>query len=307
MKVKRLTKAGYIRQILYQILPAKLYVKICYYWFSKKCMNINNPQRLSEKWWWVMYYNKKHYPDLICTVADKAEVISYLEERGFGNYIKKTYGIYDSVDDIDFSQLPNRFALKLSKASGYNVICTDKEKFDVDDAKAALRKMSFLLNKRKWISHELAWMNKGTARIVCEEFLEKKDGSQFTELNFYCFHGEPKFTLVINDYLQDNGDIDHNFTRNLYDVDWNPINVEANHQRQGRWIEKPTEYDEAVKVARSLAKDFLFIRIDLYVGDGRILFSEITPAPAGLTCFEPDEYDFIFCNMLTLPDENVFV
>ena len=306
IKIKRTKLVGYIRQLLYITLPTRQYVKVCYRWFSKGSIDLDHPKRLSEKWWWVMYYNEKHCPDLIRRIADKYEVTEYMQEKGYGKYLKKMFGVYDSPDEIDFDSLPDKFALKLTKASGYNIICTDKSKLDVEEVKRALREMLFILNKQKWTAHNLAWINEGKARIICEEFLEKKDGSQFLELNFYCCNGVPKFTLVVNDYLDDDGKIGHDYTRNLYDADWNPLPVEANYQKMGYVIPKPEEYEEAYCLALELAKDFLFLRVDLYVGDGRVILSELTPAPAGLTHFEPEEWDYRFGDMLELPNVKVF-
>ena len=306
VKVRRSSAAGVIRQMMYLALPARQYVKICYWWGSRRKMNVRNMRRLSEKWWYCMYYNKKYKRELVQTIADKYRVQDYLREKGYGKYLKKCYGVYNDPEEIDFSSLPDRFALKLTQANGYNVICTGKQKFDIEEAKKTLKEMLYVVNKQKWMFHDLAWISEGDARIVCEEFLEKADGTSFEELNIYCFNGKPRMTLIVNDYLQDDGDIDHNFTRNYYDINWNPIPVKVSGSEIGYNINKPPEYEEAIALAEALSKDFLFIRVDLYVGDGKVIFSELTPAPAGLRYFEPDEYDFYFGDMLTLPDEKVF-
>ncbi len=297
---------GIARQMLYLTLPTREYVQICYRWNSKRKMNIDNMRRLSEKWWYCMYYNKKYNKELTQIIADKYKVQDYMRKKGLGKYLKTCYGVYDDPDEIDFSSLPDRYALKLTQANGYNVICTGKSKFDIEETKKTLKEMLHVVNTQKWMFHDLAWISEGKARIVCEEYLEKADGTNFEELNIYCFNGKPRVTLIVNDYLQDDGDIDHNFTRNLYDIDWNPIPVKVSGNEIGYTIEKPAEYEEAISLAEELSKDFLFLRVDLYVGDGKVILSELTPAPAGLLYFEPDEYDFIFGDMLELPDKKVF-
>lgn len=306
VKVNRSSLLGYVREVMYRVLPARQYVQLCYWWTSKKKMNIDNMRRLSEKWWYCMYYNEKYNKKTIQIIADKYKVQDYIKEKGYGKYLKTCYGVYDDPDEIDFASLPEKFALKLTQANGYNVICTGRSHFDVDEAKATLNAMLHVVNDQKWMFHELAWISEGKARIVCEEFLEKADGSDFLELNIYCFNGKPAMTLIVNDYLQDNGDIDHNFSRNLYDIDWKPIPVKVCGNEIGYTINKPAEYDDAISLAAELSKGFLLLRVDLYVGDGKIILSELTPAPAGLRFFEPDEYDFIFGDMLKLPDEKVF-
>lgn len=46
-------------------------------------------------------------------------------------------------------------------------------------------------------------------------------------------------------------------------------------------IPRPKEFDEMVYVARTLAKGWPFVRVDLYVHDGRVFFGEMTFHPAG--------------------------
>ena len=306
VKVKYSSWKGYLREIMFRTLPTKTYVSLCYRMISKRKMNIDNPRRLSEKWWYCMYYNKKHNKELIQIIADKADVQDYMREKGLGQYLKKCYGIFDDPDQIDFSVLPDKFAMKLTQANGYNIICMDKSKLDIEETKRTLREMLKVLDKKTWMFHDLAWISEKKARIVVEEFLEKEDGSNYLELNIYCFNGKPTMTLIVNDYLQEDGDIDHNFTRNFYDIDWNPIPVKVSGNEIGYTIDKPEEYEDAIKLAEELSKDFLLLRVDLYVGDGKIILSELTPAPAGLVYFEPDEYDFKFGDMLELPDVKVF-
>ncbi len=303
---KDITFSGLIRQVLYIVLPSKMYIKFCYKHFSNRTINLREPKRLSEKWWWCMYYNKKYCPDLIRRVADKYEVQGYMQELKKGKYLKKTYGVYTNPEEINFNDLPDRFAIKITQESGLNIICTNKESLDVEATKKKLKDMLELAKFGKWRKHDLAWINNGNAKIIVEEFIEKKNGEPFDEIRFLCFNGEPKFEYVVNDYLDSKGDVKHSYTRNTYDLDWNPIKVRMGGFEEGYTIKKPREYEEALALARDLCKEFLFLRLDLYVGDGKVYLSEFTVAPAGLNVFSPDCYDFIFGDMLKLPDVDLF-
>lgn len=253
-----------------------------------------------------MYYNKKYCPELIKMVADKYDAYKYMEKIGEKKYLKKLYGVYNDPDEINFDLLPNKFALKITQESGLNIICIDKKKLNIDETKVNLRKMLNLAKRCAWRKHELAWINNRNPKILVEEFLEKNNGEFFDELRFFCFNGEPKFVLVLNDYLNKDGEKEHHPTRNIYDIDWNPIKVKMSNEDIGYVIEKPSEYEEALSLAKRLCKEFLFLRVDLYVGDGKVYLSEFTVAPAGFNRFEPDKYDYIFGNMLTLPNVKVF-
>ena len=192
-------------------------------------------------------------------MVDKYAVRDFVKERIGEEYLIPMLGVWDSPDQIDFSVLPDKFAMKLTQANGYNIICMDKSKLDIEETKRTLREMLKVLDKKTWMFHDLAWISEKKARIVVEEFLEKEDGSNYLELNIYCFNGKPTMTLIVNDYLQEDGDIDHNFTRNFYDIDWNPIPVKVSGNEIGYTIDKPEEYEDAIKLAEELSKDFLSV------------------------------------------------
>lgn len=126
--IRNITIGGLIRQVLFFCLPKTVYVKICYRYFSKRKIDLKNPKRLSEKWWCV-YYNKKYCSDIIKKVADKYTVHEYMEEKGKETFLKKLYGVYDSLEEIDFNDLPDKFALKITQESGLNIICVDKAQY----------------------------------------------------------------------------------------------------------------------------------------------------------------------------------
>ena len=63
----------------------------------------------------------------------------------------------------------------------------------------------------------------------------------------------------------------------------------------------PHNAQELSAVAEKLAEQFLFVRVDLYNVDGRIVFSELTfHSGGGLIPFEPKEYDRKFGRLLGL-------
>ena len=69
--------------------------------------------------------------------------------------------IYDNVEQINLTELPNKFVLKCNHGSSFNIFCTDKNKFNLTKAK-------YLLNK---------WMNTNFGTIGNEfqyYFIEKK-------------------------------------------------------------------------------------------------------------------------------------
>ena len=60
--------------------------------------------------------------------------------------------------------------------------------------------------------------------------------------------------------------------------------------------------DEILKLAEKLSKGIPFIRIDFYIVEGKIYFSELTFFPAsGFEGYDPPEWDRKFGDWLSLP------
>ena len=87
-------------------------------------------------------------------------------------------------------------------------------------------------------------------------------------------------------------------------MDWSRIQVENHYPNFNEHITRPTEsdFDLMVRISKSIAKEFPFVRCDFYKQPNGFKFSEMTFYHWGATCgFTPSEYDCIFGDMLELP------
>jgi hypothetical protein len=79
-------------------------------------------------------------------------------------------------------------------------------------------------------------------------------------------------------------------TRNLYDTDWRRLPVRLtldNHAPDPR----PPELDRMIALALKLAAPFEFLRVDLYLCEGRLIVGELTSYPgAGFERFIPSDF-----------------
>jgi hypothetical protein len=90
--------------------------------------------------------------------------------------------------------------------------------------------------------------------------------------------------------------------RNLYDTDWNVIDVSYLYPKAENNVEPPENLTEILEIASMLASDFPFVRVDLYNIKGKIIFGEMTFYPeSGTGLFKPLEYDNKLGNLFTLP------
>lgn len=264
-----------------------------YYAKSGRLPNIDNPILFSEKMQWIKLYYRD---DLMTVCADKYAVREWIEEKGYSEMLNELYEVYENEQDIDLSKLPNKFALKASHGSGWNLIVHDKNKINW-----------FLWRKiiRSWLKHNIFWAGREwiyteiKPRIVCEKFL-KDDSGMLMDYKFHCFNGEPKFVQV----NQGRGDEFH--TQNFYDLDWNiqPFGKDIMPRSEVE-ISPPQQLENMIKIGKDLSSTFSYARVDFYEVNNKIVFGEITFFPAaGYPDFRPEEYDLIWGEMLSLSKKN---
>lgn len=294
MDYKKIIKNQDIRfKILHflRFVPDSLIIKIQYRIKLGRKLNLKNPQRYSEKLQW---YKLKYRTPLMTKCADKYGVREYIESKGLKHILNKLYAVYDEVDEINLDKLPKKFVIKTTNGSGTNILCKDKTKISICEIKKLLNKWI----KRDYFAAGREWAYKDVIpRIVVEEYLEDEK-NQFEGINdykFICFNGKPKYIVF---------DVDRqvNHKRNIYDINWNFIDVNTDHPNFGDCVAKPEGLDEMLKVVKILAKDFPCVRVDLYWVNGKVYFGELTFYPwTGYVQFDSDEFDFILGKQFTLP------
>lgn len=233
-------------------------------------MNINSPKTFSEKLQWL----KKNGPvELKSRLADKYNVREWVAQKIGAEYLvdllplnRRGDKVVSNVSDIDFDLLPKEFVLKLTKGSGFNIICKNKADLKIDQVKSKLA--SWLKINNYYLSREPQY--RGANQIICEKMLEYN----ITDYKFFCFGGVPKFVEL---YIDRFG----NHRKLFYDMDWRKAGfTTANDSMEGE-VAKPEEFEEMKKIASTLSQDWPFVRVDLYVHDHKVYFGEMTFHPAG--------------------------
>ena len=124
-------------------------------------------------------------------------------------------------------------------------------------------------------------------RIIAEQFIECPGKIDLTDYKIFCFNGEPKYIQVIQDRHTKE-------TIDFFDTNWNHmdfIGLNKNARNAKVVPTKPKKLDIMLNIARQLAKDTIFIRVDLYSIDIKIFFGELTFYPAsGLGTIYPNEW-----------------
>ena len=248
-----------------------------YHW-----MKISTPKGFSEKLQWL----KKHGPtDLKTKLADKYDVREWVKEKIGIEYLvdllplnKSGKMVTSDVNDIDFDQLPQEFVLKLTKGSGFNIICKEKAKLNIQDTRKKLAQ--WLKIDNYLLSREPHY--KGQNKIICERMLEYN----ITDYKFFCFAGIPTYVELFIDRFGKHRKV-------FYDMEWRKAGfTTANDPMDGEAV-RPSEFDEMVRIATKLSEGWPFVRVDLYVHGGKVYFGEMTFHPAGgYTPITPIEWEY---------------
>lgn len=285
MRLKLLTLLNWI--------PDKAMIKFQYRLKTGRKLNLKNPVRYTEKLqWYKLYYRDP----LMAQCADKYTVHKYVKSRGLGSILNELYGVYDSINDIDFDKLPNEFVLKRTNGGGGNdiIICNDKSKFDI---KKALEKMNnwTKINKngggREWVYYKVK------PRIIAEKLISAYD-NDLVDYKFFCFNGKPYCLYIINGRK-----LGEEIKLGIFDLKYNQLPYFRDDEKKIlKCPKKPRNFDEMVNIAKYLSEDFPHVRVDLYNVHEKVIFGELTFFDgSGYQSYEPDEFDFILGEQFKLP------
>lgn len=281
LRVKLLTFLSWI--------PDSIMLRLQYWLQTGRRLNLKNPKRFTEKL--QLYKMKYRNPDMLrCT--DKYEVRKYIEEKGFGQYLIPLIGVYNSVEEIDYSKLPDKFVAKTTDGGGGNqvLICKDKHLISEEVFKERLKGWMSARKVKKHVGREWAYENDYPRRIIIEELIGagnvKKDVSDY---KFFCFNGKVFYIYGISDRK-----VGVSAQFGIYDRDFKKLDVSRNDERpQDVPLLKPLNFDIMIFIAECLSKDFPHVRVDLYNFEGKIYFGELTFYDgSGYMTFTPDSFDF---------------
>lgn len=268
------------------LVPDGIMLRLQYWMQTGRKLNLKNPKRFTEKL--QLYKMKYRNPDMLrCT--DKYEVRKYINEKGLSDYLIPLIGIYNSVEEIDYSKLPNQFVAKSTDGGGGNqvLICKDKSALSEESFKERLSEWMSARKVKKQAGREWAYENDFPRRIIIEELIGSSN-EDLKDYKFFCFDGKVAYIYGLSDRK-----VGESVRLGVYDVDFNKLDVSRNDERpQDVPLQKPINFNEMKSIAGCLSKDFPHVRVDLYNIDGRIYFGELTFYDgSGYMTFNPDSFD----------------
>lgn len=261
-------------------IPDEIFLKIVYWGELGKKLNLKNPTTFNEKLNWKKIYDRK---TIYTTMADKYSVKKYVSDRIGERYVTPLYGVWEKFEDIDFEKLPDSFVLKTTHDSGGVVLCKRKQNLDK-------QKIGTILNERLkknyfWWRREWPYKNI-VPRIIAEEYMVDSEHEYLPVYKIFCFHGTPRIIQCIQNDKTTHETIDY------FDTKWNLLDLRQNFPNSQNPLKRPEKLDEMLSIASKLSEGFDFLRVDLYLINSEIKFSEFTfYTDAGINVFSPPKWD----------------
>lgn len=280
------------------MLPDGAFIRFHYFRVNGRLPNLRNPQLFTEKLQWLKLHD---YNPLMTTCADKVRVRDYVASTIGDKHLIPLLDVSPTAEDLRFEDYPSRYILKVNHGSGANVVVIDDmmklndrvEPFDRDRVIGALRcslRKNYSKIGRESQYHDIRRM------VLVEPLLE--DATSYPLLRDYkvhVFNGRAEFVTVISDRGSD-------MKESWFDRDWRPVDLSFLTRRRNE-VQKPAELGQMLQMAEMLAGNFPYVRVDLYLVEGEVMFGEMTFHPAsGFMRFFSPEADAIMGSLLSLPD-----
>ncbi len=274
---------GSIARPFVKCISPTLYVKLQYRYITHHKLHLNPPVRYTEKLQYLRLYVYPKWKE-VSRCAGRVGARDYVKEKGYGDNLIPIYGVFDRFSDIPFDSLPDRFVMKCSHASGWNILVKDKASLDLNAAKKKFD---------HWLSSDYGkkTVERHYSPIKPQIIIEKWMGDPSSlpvEYKIHVYNGKAKNLYVVTGRGKD-------IRYTELTTAWEPFDGSQFNgwKKADVCPEKPKDWDAMVKMAEDLCAPFPFVRCDLYEIDGKIYFSEMTFTPAkGTLILDDDSCDF---------------
>ncbi|GEM_PF-365285 len=262
-------------------------------WFTKVEMllflgywpNLKNPRSFNEK---IVYRKLYVNVPLAKVLCDKLAARDYVREKtGRADILNDLYWVGTDANDIPFDSLPNKYVIKVTHGSGWNIFVKDK---------TAIKREEIRVNVTTWLKSKYSLSSTMISekhyddippKIIIEKFIDDLKWGFPLDYKFFCFYGKAYYIQV---------DVDRfgAHKRILFNINWQEMPFSYAYPKSKERIDKPFKFEEMKLIAEQIAQGLEFCRVDLYNPDEKgIFFGEITLYPeSGLGRFIPREWDF---------------
>lgn len=263
-----------------RFLNDEQYNRVLYTLRTGRIANVRSPETFNEH-----ILSRKIFNDesSLTIYTDKYSVRDYVESVIGSNYLVQNFGVWSRCENIDFDTLPEKFVLKATHGSGWNILVRNKAEANWNDI---LKKLNHALRSNYYYKSREKNYRDISPRIVCEELLETKDPRGLIDVKVFCFFGVPRFFAVT---YQKNG-VTH---YGAFLADGSRVDIRSRYA-QVNDEDILLRKKDVLTLAEKLAAQFDFVRVDFYLQDEKIKFSELTfHSGGGIRPIEPISIDYM--------------
>ena len=266
-----------------RVLPDRLYLAVGHLIYFGRWPDYRQPRSFNEH---IQAYMLRCRSPLLQLAADKAAARQWVIEQVGDTHVLPQLGLWTHAEAVPLRTLARPCVLKPTVGSGRVIFLRENDPPLDTAAEAALR-----LEMQRWLDTDFSrqsreWCYSGLrGRLLAEPMLNdpREPGGIPPDHKVYVIGGAVRFIQV------DRGRFGCH-TRNLYDTDWRLLPARLtldNHAPDPR----PAELDAMIALALKLAAPFEFLRVDLYLCEGRLIVGELTSYPgAGFERFMPSDF-----------------
>jgi TupA-like ATPgrasp len=241
--------------------------------------NLIAPHSFSEKIQYRKLFDRRPY---LTQTSDKLAVRDYAK-RLLGKDLAPEL-LFRTTDPstIPFASLPQRFVVKATHGSGWNVVVHDRDEMD---------KCALLTTCERWMRTNYAssrdeWAYTNVPRqIIVEEFLDDGSGISPADIKLFVFNQRVRVVQIDAARFGEH-------RRKFFDPQWNELRLHDFVPPIEDRVEMPSRLAEIIRYAEALAQDTDMLRVDFYQVGNRVCFGEMTHTPgSGLTRLYPSGWD----------------
>lgn len=244
--------------------------------------NCKKPKSFNE---WICFYKNNYHNELWEKCADKLGSKEFLKSLNLNEYIVKTYGIYKNSKEIDLDRLPNNFVLKTNHDCGTVFVCNKK----TTNFKNVFQQLDLSLNSN-YSKNNNEWVYKNINPLIfAEELLYPAKGyDSLVDFKIQTINGKYAFGYA----RQCSNGKDYYL---LFDGDFSKKDCfyQSISNRYLLNMKKPEHFEEMIKIAELIGRNFKEIRVDFYITNKGIKIGELTFfTQSGHGVFTKNEYDY---------------
>jgi len=260
-----------------------------YFLHNRRAAQLHPPLGFAERLMGLKLSEQARSPAL-SPLVDKAGVKQWVTARLGPGHCVPTLALLDSPAAIADFAFPVPSIAKPTHA------CRDILFFLQNGPTAAERR-----DMAAWLEIDFFAVNREppyrglTPKVIVEPYIGDAVGPP-DDVKLLCFHGRPKIIQVNHDRFG-------RHSLDLYDMDgrWLPLRYRQN--ASGRAFPYPALLPAMDEMAKELSRGLPFVRVDLYVTEGRLLVGEMALYPSNCTVhFEPAPADRYIARLFDEPD-----